>query len=155
MMQIISAVLPILPDCIPDRERTLSGSNSWRSKELRRENFSTKFEEDGIEFEEPSEYFFSFNNPIGACPVCEGYGKIIGIDESLVIPDQNLSVYQDAIACWKGDTMKKWKERLIASADLFDFPIHKPYYQLTDEQKAAHLEREQVFLRIKPVLRSS
>jgi excinuclease ABC subunit A len=102
---------------------------------LKRENFSTKFEEDGIEFEEPSEYFFSFNNPIGACPVCEGYGKIIGIDENLVIPDQNLSVYQDAIACWKGDSMKKWKERLISGAEMFDFPIHKPYYQLTDEQK--------------------
>jgi excinuclease ABC subunit A len=102
---------------------------------LIRENFSTKFEEDGIEFEEPSEYFFSFNNPIGACPVCEGYGKIIGIDENLIIPDQNLSVYQDAIACWKGDSMKKWKERLISGADMFDFPVHKPYYQLTDEQK--------------------
>jgi excinuclease ABC subunit A len=102
---------------------------------LRRQNFSTKFEEDGIEFEEPSEYFFSFNNPIGACPVCEGYGKIIGIDENLVIPDQNLSVYQDAIACWRGDSMKKWKERLIAAADKFGFPVHKPYYQLTEEQK--------------------
>ncbi len=101
-----------------------------------RESFSTKFEEDGIDFEEPTEYFFSFNNPIGACPVCEGYGKIIGIDENLVIPDQNLSVYQDAIACWKGETMKQWKERLIASADLFSFPIHKPYYQLTEEQKS-------------------
>lgn len=103
--------------------------------EVIRENFSNKFEEDGIEFEEPSEYFFSFNNPIGACPVCEGYGKIIGIDERLVIPDQNLSVYQDAIVCWKGETMKKWKERLISSAHMFDFPVHKPYYQLTDEQK--------------------
>jgi excinuclease ABC subunit A len=102
---------------------------------LIRENFSTKFEADGIEFEEPSEYFFSFNNPIGACPVCEGYGKIIGIDENLVIPDQNLSVYQDAVVCWKGETMKKWKERLISSADLFSFPIHKPYYLLTEEQK--------------------
>lgn len=100
-----------------------------------RENFSNKFEEDGITFEEPSEYLFSFNNPVGACPVCEGYGKIIGIDENLVIPDQNLSVYEDAIACWKGETMKKWKERLIASADQFDFPIHKPYYQLTAQQK--------------------
>jgi len=69
---------------------------------FRRESFSTRFEEDGIEFEEPNEHFFSFNNPIGACPLCEGYGKVIGIDESLVIPDQNLSVYQDAIACWKG-----------------------------------------------------
>jgi excinuclease ABC subunit A len=100
-----------------------------------RENFSNKFEEDGISFIEPSEYLFSFNNPIGACPVCEGYSKIIGIDENLVIPDQNLSLYEDAIACWKGETMKKWKERLINNAALFDFPIHKPYYQLTEEQK--------------------
>ncbi len=102
----------------------------------RRENFSNKFEEDGILFEEPSEYLFSFNNPIGACPVCEGYGKIIGIDESLVIPDQNLSIYDDAIACWKGETMKKWKERLITNASQFGFPVHKPYFQLTDDQKA-------------------
>jgi excinuclease ABC subunit A len=101
-----------------------------------RESFSNKFEEDGILFEEPSEYLFSFNNPIGACPVCEGYGKVIGIDENLVIPNQNLSVYQDVIVCWKGETMKKWKERLISSADKFDFPIHKPYFQLTDEQKS-------------------
>ena len=100
-----------------------------------RENFSIRFEEDGIEFEEPNEYLFSFNNPLGACPVCEGYGKIIGIDEDLVIPDQNLSVFQDAIACWRGETMKKWKERLISNAGLFDFPVHKPYYQLTEDQK--------------------
>lgn len=100
-----------------------------------RESFSNKFEEDGILFEEPTEYLFSFNNPIGACPVCEGYSKIIGIDENLVIPDRNLSVYEDAIVCWKGDTMKKWKERLISNADSFGFPVHKPYYRLTDEQK--------------------
>jgi excinuclease ABC subunit A len=104
-------------------------------KGSRRERFSNKFEEDGILFEEPSEYLFSFNNPIGACPVCEGYGKIIGIDENLVIPDQNLSVYQDAIACWRGETMKKWKEKLIANAEQFGFPIHKSYYQLTENQK--------------------
>lgn len=102
---------------------------------IRRESFSNKFEEDGILFEEPTEYLFSFNNPIGACPVCEGYGKIIGIDENLVIPNQNLSVYEDAIVCWKGETMKKWKERLIDSSNLFNFPIHKPYFQLTQEQK--------------------
>jgi excinuclease ABC subunit A len=100
----------------------------------KRESFSNKFEEDGILFEEPTEYLFSFNNPIGACPVCEGYSKIIGIDENLVIPDKNLSVYEDAIVCWKGETMKKWKERLITNAELFDFPIHKPIYQLTEEQ---------------------
>jgi len=103
--------------------------------EIRRENFSNLFEADGILFEEPSEHLFSFNNPIGACPVCEGYGKIIGIDENLVIPDKNLSVYDDAIVCWKGETMKKWKERLIAGADQSGFPIHKPWFQLTQEQK--------------------
>src|SRR5512133_55476 len=103
---------------------------------ITRESFSNRFEEDGIQFEEPTEYLFSFNNPIGACPVCEGYSKIIGIDENLVIPNQNLSVYEDAIVCWKGETMKKWKERLILNAELFDFPIHKPIYQLTDEQRS-------------------
>ena len=103
--------------------------------EMRREYFSNQFEEDGILFQEPNEYLFSFNNPLGACPVCEGYGKVIGIDENLVIPDQNLSVYQDAIVCWKGESMKKWKERLIDNAHLFDFPVHRPYFQLTPEQK--------------------
>ncbi len=98
--------------------------------------FSDKFEEDGITFEEPTEHLFSFNSPLGACPVCEGYGKIIGIDENLVIPDENLSVYDDAVACWRGETMKLWKERLIYSADKFDFPIHKPWYKLSPEQKA-------------------
>jgi excinuclease ABC subunit A len=98
--------------------------------------FSDKFEEDGIIFEEPTEHLFSFNSPLGACPVCEGYGKIIGIDESLVIPDENLSVYDDAVACWRGETMKLWKERLIFSADKFDFPIHKPWYKLSSQQKA-------------------
>lgn len=98
--------------------------------------FSDKFEEDGIIFEEPTEHLFSFNSPLGACPVCEGYGKIIGIDENLVIPDENVSVYDDAIACWRGETMKQWKERLIYSADKFNFPIHKPWYKLTPEQKA-------------------
>jgi excinuclease ABC subunit A len=102
----------------------------------RRENFSNLFEEDGIIFQEPNEYLFSFNNPLGACPLCEGYGKIIGIDENLVVPDQNLSVYDDAIACWKGESMKKWKERLIENSNQFGFPIHKPYYQLTPEQRA-------------------
>jgi len=99
-------------------------------------NFSDKFEEDNISFEEPTEHLFSFNSPIGACPLCEGFGKTVGIDESLVIPDENLSVYDDTIACWKGETMKLWKERLIYSADKFNFPIHKPWYKLSDEQKA-------------------
>jgi len=99
------------------------------------ETFSNRFEADGIEFEEPSVYMFSFNNPVGACPTCEGYGKVIGIDEDLVIPNKSLSVYQDAIACWRGEKMQKWKNRLIYHADKFGFPIHKPYYQLTEEQR--------------------
>ncbi|MDT8401527.1 MAG: excinuclease ABC subunit UvrA [Bacteroidales bacterium] len=109
------------------------------------EEFSNKFEADGIEFIEPNEHLFSFNNPLGACPLCEGYGKIIGIDEDLVIPDQNLSVYDDAIICWRGEKMKKWKERLIRNSSLFDFPIHKPWYQLTEEQKALVWEGNRYF----------
>ncbi|MBN1951596.1 MAG: excinuclease ABC subunit UvrA [Bacteroidales bacterium] len=96
--------------------------------------FSNKFEMDGMTFEEPSVHMFSFNNPLGACPRCEGYGKVIGIDEDLVIPDKSLSVYEDAIVCWKGDKMQEWKMRLIYSADKFDFPIHKPILELTAEQ---------------------
>ena len=98
-------------------------------------NFSNRFEEDGISFEEPSEQLFSFNNPLGACPVCEGYGSIIGIDESLVVPDKSLSVYQDAVACWKGETMKKWKEKFMQKSVDLGFPIHKPYFQLSEEEK--------------------
>ena len=97
--------------------------------------FSSRFEADGIEFEQPTEHLFSFNNPIGACPTCEGYGKITGIDEDLVIPDKSKTIYEDAVACWRGATMKKWKEQLINNAYLFDFPIHEPYYKLSEEQK--------------------
>ncbi|WP_340113897.1 excinuclease ABC subunit UvrA [Maribellus mangrovi] len=97
--------------------------------------FSNRFEADGFEFEVPSVHTFSFNNPVGACPSCEGYGKVIGIDEDLVIPNKSLSVYQDAIACWKGEKMSEWKRELIYSAEKFNFPIHKPYYELTEEQK--------------------
>ncbi len=98
-------------------------------------SFSDVFEADGIRFEEPSEHMFSFNNPVGACPKCEGYGKTIGIDEDLVVPNRNLSVYDDAIVCWKGDKMSKWKEKLIYNADKFSFPIHRPYNDLTEEQR--------------------
>ncbi len=97
--------------------------------------FSARFEADGIEFEQPTEHLFSFNNPIGACPVCEGYGKTIGIDADLVIPDKSKTIYEDAIVCWRGATMKRWKEQLIENAHLFGFPIHEPYYALTAEQK--------------------
>lgn len=99
------------------------------------EQFSNRFEKDGIEFEELTEHHFSFNNPLGACPVCEGYSKIIGIDEELVVPNSDLSVYEDAIVCWRGEKMKKWKERLINSAYKFDFPVHKPWNKLSDEQR--------------------
>lgn len=98
-------------------------------------HFSSRFEEDGIVFEEPSEPMFSFNNPVGACPRCEGYGKVIGIDEDLVIPNKSLSIYQEAIACWKGEKMKEWRDKLVYSAAKFDFPVHKPYYELTEEQR--------------------
>lgn len=97
--------------------------------------FSARFEADGIEFEQPTEHLFSFNNPIGACPVCEGYGKTVGIDADLVIPDKSKTIYEDAIVCWRGATMKKWKEQLIEHAHQFNFPIHEPYYALTPEQK--------------------
>ena len=104
-------------------------------KDLVEKTFSSSFELDGIQFEEPTVHMFSFNNPVGACPLCEGYGRIIGIDPDLVIPDKGLSIYEDAIACWKGEKMKRWKEKLIYNAGEFGFPIHKPYFQLSDEQK--------------------
>ena len=97
--------------------------------------FSSRFEADGIEFEQPTEHLFSFNNPIGACPRCEGYGKVTGIDEDLVIPDKSRTIYDDAVACWRGETMRRWKEALVQHAHLFDFPIHTPYHELTAEQK--------------------
>jgi len=100
-----------------------------------RKHFSKRFEADGLVFEMPSEQLFSFNNPLGACPKCEGFGRVIGIDENLVIPNKALSIYEDAVACWKGETMSEWKKVLIHHADKFGFPIHKPYYQLTDEQR--------------------
>ena len=100
-----------------------------------RKHFSKKFEADGMVFDMPSEQLFSFNNPLGACPKCEGFGRVIGIDENLVIPNKALSIYEDAVACWKGETMSEWKNNLIRVAGKFDFPIHKPYYQLTDEQR--------------------
>ena len=104
-------------------------------KEILSRSFSNLFEADGMEFEEPSVHMFSFNNPVGACPTCEGYGKVIGIDEDLVIPNKSLSIYQDAIACWKGEKMGEWKNELIYAAEKFSFPIHKPFYELTDAQK--------------------
>ncbi|MBO7204786.1 MAG: excinuclease ABC subunit UvrA [Bacteroidales bacterium] len=97
--------------------------------------YSNIFERDGILFETPSEWIFNYNSPLGACPNCGGYGKLIGIDESLVVPNQALSVFQDAIACWKGDVMRYFKEEVILNAEKIGFPIHTPYKELTREQK--------------------
>ncbi len=97
--------------------------------------FSERFEADGITFVEPSEHLFDFNNPLGACPTCGGFGNVIGIDPDLVVPDKSLSVYDGAIACWRGEKMSMWNDALIYSADKFDFPVHTPFYALTHEQK--------------------
>jgi len=99
------------------------------------EFFSNRFELDGITFEEPSVNLFSFNNPFGACKVCEGFGSVMGIDPDLVIPNKSLSIYEGAISCWKGEKMGLWNEELVNSAYHFDFPIHRPYYQLSQEHK--------------------
>lgn len=97
--------------------------------------FNNRFEADGLSFEEPSTHLFSFNNPYGACKTCEGFGSVIGVDEDLVIPDKSLSVYEGAIVCWRGEKMKEWNDKLISSAYKFDFPIHKPVFELTTEQR--------------------
>ena len=97
--------------------------------------FSKSFEADGMQFETPTVHTFSFNSPLGACPTCEGFGKVIGIDEDLVIPNKTLSIFEDAVACWKGEVMGEYKNQLVRSSTKFNFPIHKPYYELTDEQR--------------------
>ena len=97
--------------------------------------FSQRFEADGIAFVEPTEHLFDFNNPLGACPTCGGYGNVIGIDPDLVVPDKTKTIYEGAIACWRGEKMSQWNDALIYAADKFDFPIHTPFYALTNEQK--------------------
>lgn len=97
--------------------------------------FSKRFEADGMTFAIPTDEMFNFNNPMGACPCCEGFGKTLGIDERLVIPHPNLSIYEDAVACWKGEKMSEWKRALIAVSQSAGFPIHRPYRELTQEQK--------------------
>ena len=97
--------------------------------------FSKRFEADGITFQEPSDLMFNFNNPVGACTVCEGFGKVTGIDENLVVPNKALSIYEDAVVCWKGQVMSEWKRDLISKAAKYGFPIHTPYNNLTEEQK--------------------
>jgi len=98
-------------------------------------DFSSRFEADGITFEEPNDNMFSFNSPMGACPVCEGFGSVIGIDEKLVIPNSTLSVYDGCVQCWHGDKMKTWQDEFCRRAKNDNFPIFTPYYELTQEQK--------------------
>ncbi len=104
------------------------------TEKMERHFFSNRFELDGIEFQEPNEHFFTFNNPFGACKTCEGFGMVIGIDPSLVIPNKNLSVYEGAIAPWKGESMGEYLNQLIFSAKKFNFPIHRPISALTDDE---------------------
>ena len=98
-------------------------------------DFSSRFEADGIVFEPPTTNLFAFNNPFGACPTCQGFGSVIGIDPELVFPNKSLSVYDNAVACWRGEKMSEWKDAFIRATSHFDFPIHKPYFELTDSQK--------------------
>lgn len=107
----------------------------YLSDDTRLHVFSTKFEADGIKFEEPNDQMFSFNSPLGACPTCEGFGKIIGIDEHLVVPNRALSVYDGAVLCWRGEKMGEWLNEFLREAPAHDFPIFAPYYELTQEQK--------------------
>jgi len=104
-------------------------------KDAYMKTFSEHFEADGIHFMEPNEHLFDFNSPIGACPVCKGFGNVIGIDPDLVVPDKSKSIYEGAIICWHGEKMKEWNDALVYHAAQFNFPIHTPFYALTDEQK--------------------
>ncbi len=97
--------------------------------------FTNKFEADGMTFDEPSDMMFSFNNPYGACPVCEGFGKVMGINEDLVVPNKSLSVYEEAVVCWRGEKMSEWREQLVMNAGKAKFPIHKPYFDLTEAER--------------------
>jgi len=107
----------------------------WTEKGMETFTFSNRFEADGITFAEPTDLMFSFNSPVGACPKCEGFGKVIGIDENLVVPDKSLSVHEGAVVCWKGEKMSEWRNEFIRNAYKVDFPIHRAYYDLSDEEK--------------------
>ena len=117
--------------------QSLHNANQKRENEnqIYIETFSQRFEADGITFIEPTEHLFDFNNPLGACPTCGGFGNVIGIDPDLVVPDKTKTIYEGAIACWRGEKMRQWNDALIYAADKFDFPIHTPFYALTSEQK--------------------
>lgn len=107
----------------------------WGEDGMETFSFSNRFEADGMVFEEPSELMFNFNSPAGACPKCEGFGKIVGIDENLVIPDKSLSVQEECVQCWKGEKMSEWRKEFVRNAYKADFPIHRAYYDLTEEEK--------------------
>lgn len=107
----------------------------WGKDGVHTHSFSRQFVADGMEFREPSDLMFNFNNPYGACPTCEGFGKVMGISEDLVIPDKTLSVYQNCVRCWSGDKMSEWKKQFIHLAPRYNFPVHVPYKDLTDAQK--------------------
>lgn len=107
----------------------------WHDGEIVRHTFSTRFEADGITFLQPSDLLFNFNNPYGACPRCEGFGKCVGIDERLVVPNPALSVYDNAVVCWRGEKMGEWKNRFIRAAARKGFPVHRPYCELTETEK--------------------
>lgn len=107
----------------------------WGEKGIESFTFSNRFEADGITFEEPSDLMFNFNSPAGACPRCEGFGKIVGIDESLVIPDKSLSVQEECVQCWRGEKMSEWRKEFTYNAYKVDFPIHRAYYDLSEEEK--------------------
>ena len=108
---------------------------AWGADGLHRHEFSKRFEADGIKFIEPSDMLFNFNNPYGACPCCEGFGKSLGIDERLVIPNPALSVFEGAVECWKGEKMSQWKKDFIHAASQVGFPVHKPYADLSQFEK--------------------
>ena len=122
------------------------GEITVENLELKKEfNFNNNFEKDNIKFNEPTQHLFSFNNPLGACSKCGGYGDIVGIDPELVVPNTGLSIYENAIAPWRGEKLKKYKNDLIKNASNFKFPIHKPYYKLTNDQKKVVWEGNEYF----------
>ncbi|MGB0837073.1 MAG: excinuclease ABC subunit UvrA [Flavobacteriaceae bacterium] len=120
-------------------------SIQWLDNENTTREFSNRFELDGITFNQPNDHFFSFNNPYGACPKCEGYGNIVGIDENLVIPNTDLSIYDQAISPWKSDSFKKYYDKLIAEAYKYDIPIHKAWHELSEEQKSLVFQGTKTF----------
>ena len=123
-------------DCFAeDRPAGCRSASPEEGRESKIITFSQRFEADGITFVEPTEHLFDFNNPLGACPTCGGYGNVIGIDPDLVVPDKSKTIYEGAIACWRGEKMSLWNDALVYAAEKFNFPIHTPYYELTTEQK--------------------